>query len=200
MENSGAWEAESASWGRAVFLSDNCCCEVKAKALVFCLGEEEGSRSLWQLARANFSKPSREAEMPRIMDLVWVTGGGGTALIIGPDSDTPVGPGKAIIHSLSLCHLCFPSSAVVKNLSAVQKMQVQPPWVRKIPWRRKWQPTPVCLPGESHGQRSLVAYSSWGWKSQTRLSDWAQTYTHAVYRQERPFLFLMYISLGTWCY
>ena len=30
-------------------------------------------------------------------------------------------------------------------------------WVRKIPWRRKWQPTPVFLPGESHGQRSLAA-------------------------------------------
>ena len=29
-------------------------------------------------------------------------------------------------------------------------------WVRKIPWRRAWQPTPVFLPGESHGQRSLV--------------------------------------------
>ena len=36
------------------------------------------------------------------------------------------------------------------------------PWVRKIPWRRKWQPTPVFLPGESHGQRSLAGYSPWG--------------------------------------
>ena len=35
------------------------------------------------------------------------------------------------------------------------------PWVRKIPWRRAWQPTPVFLPGESHGQRSLVGYSPW---------------------------------------
>ena len=33
------------------------------------------------------------------------------------------------------------------------------PWVRKIPWRRKWQATPVLLPGESHGGRSLVDYS-----------------------------------------
>ena len=32
------------------------------------------------------------------------------------------------------------------------------PWVRKTPWRRKWQPTPVFLPGESHGQRSLAGY------------------------------------------
>jgi len=38
------------------------------------------------------------------------------------------------------------------------------PWVGKIPWRRKWQPTPVSLPGKSHGQRSLVCYSPWGCK------------------------------------
>ena len=34
------------------------------------------------------------------------------------------------------------------------------PWVgKRLPWRRAWQPTPVFLPGESHGQRSLVGYS-----------------------------------------
>ena len=38
-------------------------------------------------------------------------------------------------------------------------------------WRRKWQPTPVFLPGESHGQRSLAGYSPWGCKSWTGLSD-----------------------------
>ena len=37
-------------------------------------------------------------------------------------------------------------------------------WVGKIPWRRKWQPTPVLLPGKSHGWRSLVGYSPWGHK------------------------------------
>ena len=36
------------------------------------------------------------------------------------------------------------------------------PWVRKIPWSRKWQPTPVLLPGKFHGQRSLAGYSPWG--------------------------------------
>ena len=35
-------------------------------------------------------------------------------------------------------------------------------------WRRKWQPTPVLLPGESHGGRSLVGYSSWGGKESDR--------------------------------
>ena len=38
------------------------------------------------------------------------------------------------------------------------------PWVGKISWRRKWYPSPVFLPGESHGQRSLVGCSTWGCK------------------------------------
>ena len=38
------------------------------------------------------------------------------------------------------------------------------PWVGKICWRTKWQPTPVLLPGKSYEQRSLVGYSSWGCK------------------------------------
>ena len=36
------------------------------------------------------------------------------------------------------------------------------PWVRKIPWSRKWQPTAVFLPGKFHGQRSQACYSLWG--------------------------------------
>ena len=42
------------------------------------------------------------------------------------------------------------------------------PWVGKIAWRRKWQPTPVFFPGEFHGQRSLVGYSPWGFKESDR--------------------------------
>ena len=37
-------------------------------------------------------------------------------------------------------------------------------WVGKIPWRRKWQPAPIFLPGKFHGRRSLVGYSPWGRK------------------------------------
>ena len=44
-------------------------------------------------------------------------------------------------------------------------------------WRRKWQPTPVFWPGESHGQRRLAGYSLRGRKSQTSLSDYAHTHT-----------------------
>ena len=48
-------------------------------------------------------------------------------------------------------------------------------WVRKIPWRGAWQPTPIFLPGESQGQRSLVGYSLWGHKE---LDVTAETYMH----------------------
>ena len=53
------------------------------------------------------------------------------------------------------------------------------PWVRMIPWQRKWQPTPVFLPEKFHGQRSLQATVHGATKSQTQLSDSAHTHTHA---------------------
>ena len=43
--------------------------------------------------------------------------------------------------------------------------------VGEIPWRRKWQPTLVFLPGKSHRQRSLAGYSPWGCKDSDQLSD-----------------------------
>ena len=45
------------------------------------------------------------------------------------------------------------------------------PWVGKIPWRRKWQPTPVLLPGKSHVWRSLVGYSPWGCKELDKIEQ-----------------------------
>ena len=42
--------------------------------------------------------------------------------------------------------------------------RVSIPGLRRFPWRRAWQPTPVSLPGKSHGQRSLGGYSPWGCK------------------------------------
>ena len=52
---------------------------------------------------------------------------------------------------------------MVKNLPAVQETQVQSlGW--EEPLEKKWLPTPVFMPGESHGQRSLVGYSPWGCK------------------------------------
>ena len=53
----------------------------------------------------------------------------------------------------------------------------QSPWVGKIPWKRKRQPTPVLLPGKSHGQSSLVGYSPWGRKERTWSSDFTYSLT-----------------------
>ena len=49
-------------------------------------------------------------------------------------------------------------------------------WVGKFPWRRAWQPTPVFMPGESHGQRSLAGYGPWG--SQHVRHNWATEHAH----------------------
>ena len=51
------------------------------------------------------------------------------------------------------------------------------PWLRKIPWRRKWQPTPVLLPEKSHGQKSLVGYSPWGHK-ESNMTEWLSVHAH----------------------
>ena len=58
----------------------------------------------------------------------------------------------------------FQVALVIKNLpaNAGDKRHRFDPWVRKIPWRTALQPTPVFLPGESHGQKSLVGYSPRG--------------------------------------
>ena len=62
----------------------------------------------------------------------------------------------------------FSGGSVVKEkIHLLYRRPEFDPWVRKIPWRRKWQPAPVFLPGESHAQRSLVGYSPWGQKELT---------------------------------
>ena len=57
------------------------------------------------------------------------------------------------------------------------------PWVGKIPWRKAWHPTPVFLPGESNGWRSLVGCSPWGCKESERLKQLSM-YTHTQDKEE----------------
>ena len=75
----------------------------------------------------------------------WVTEeqGGGRLCIFFSHTHTH------IPHALSLCHLKCSSPSFLQSQSF-------------NPWRRKWQPTLVFLPGKSHGQRSLAVYSPWG--------------------------------------
>ena len=69
---------------------------------------------------------------------------------------------------------------VVKNPAANEE-DMRPgfnSWVGKIPWRREWQPTPVLLPGESHGQRNLVGYSPQDSKDADMTESTCHTHTH----------------------
>ena len=75
---------------------------------------------------------------------------------------------ETLLHTVSIYWLSAPNLAfniytgIMDTISlSISRFE---PWVRKIPWRRAWQPTPVFLPGEFHEQRSLVGYSPWGRK------------------------------------
>ena len=92
------------------------------------------------------------------------------------------------------------SSAVaqmVKHLSTMWET-----WVRslgwEVPWRRKWQPAPVFLPGEFHGQRSLAGYSPWGHKE----LDMAEQLTHlaSFYGTEDCSLWTQDMSIDRLCH
>ena len=52
------------------------------------------------------------------------------------------------------------------------------PWLRKIPWSGAQQPTPIFLPGEFHGQRSLAGYSPWSYKELDTTEQLIYTPTH----------------------
>ena len=69
------------------------------------------------------------------------------------------------------------------------------PWIGKIPWKRKWQHTPVFLPGESHGQRS---YSPWGLKEShtTEQTQFSQNYFQSYYYHD--FLPWNFLSRQSW--
>jgi len=75
-------------------------------------------------------------------------------------------PSPSLLKFMSI-ELVMPSNHLMLYRSLLRLQCRKPgfdPWVGKIPCRRKWQPTPVFLPGESCGQRSLVSYSPWGCK------------------------------------
>ena len=63
------------------------------------------------------------------------------------------------------------------------------PWVGKIPWGRKWQPTPVLLPGKSHGRRTLVGYTVHG-VQQRGIYDWATSLSLTVQSLSHVQLFM----------
>ena len=85
----------------------------------------------------------------------------------GPRCSSQIGgsqrPCRAVTVDSSIVGLPCVSNGKKKICLQCRRPRVDP-WVGKAPWRRAWQPTPVFLPGESHGQRSLAGYSPWGHK------------------------------------
>ena len=102
--------------------------------------------------------------------------------------------GTSILFSIALAPIYIPTNLgwasqvalVVKKPPAnTGDMRVRS-LGRKIPWRRAWQPSPLSLPGESHGQRSLVGYSPWGRKeSDTTAQLSRHAYKLTVTKEEK---------------
>ena len=80
---------------------------------------------------------------------------------------------------------------IIKCLPTMQETQVQS-LGQKIPWRRKWQPTPIFLSEESHGERNLVGYSPWGCKE---LDMTEHAHMEYVSRRSKTGLIKKYRSL-----
>ena len=71
------------------------------------------------------------------------------------------------------------------------------PQVGKLPWRRKWQPTPVFFPAKSHGQRSLVGYSPYGHKESDMIEELINTITCMFHFFGKPGLILHFHRWGS---
>ena len=85
----------------------------------------------------------------------------------------------------------------IKRLPTRPETQVHP-WVAKFPWRRKWQPTPVLLPGESHGWRSLVGYNPWGHK-ELDTTDWQLSLSKYIrFRTAMCSWLINFFIIGEW--
>ena len=72
------------------------------------------------------------------------------------------------------------------------------PWVWKVSWRRKWQPTPVYLTGKSRGQRSLVGYSSWGHK-ESDTTSWLNN-SNEYMKYTRDISKVRSLAVHWWCH
>ena len=112
----------------------------------------------------------------------WNTGKG-PGVVQKSDSEwkmnIPYFPSPYSLRVATINNLGFPGGASGKEPTCQcrrHKRLRSDPWVGKIPWRGKRQPTPVFLPGESHGQRSLTGYSPWRWESDTTEVTEPSTY------------------------
>ena len=91
-----------------------------------------------------------------------------------------------VLYDFDTCIVtCFPGGSEVKSFCFQCGRPGFNPWVGKIPWRRKWQPTPVFFPGESREWRSLVDPSPWGHK-ESDTTERLHYYYHHHYSDMHP--------------
>ena len=86
--------------------------------------------------------------------IVWDRSGKGACSLPGSLKDV-----LGVMKMTIMARRASQGTQMVKNLPASAADGGFSPWVRKIPWRGKWQRTPIFFPGKSHGQRSLAGYS-----------------------------------------
>ena len=89
--------------------------------------------------------------------------GWGLTCIIVCEVSTDFSPEKGVLELPHMVGMGFPGGASGKEPACQcrrHKRHTFNSWVRNIPWKRAWQPTPVFFPGESHGQRSLAGLQS----------------------------------------
>ena len=126
----------------------------------------------WEKSRSTKEPPALsqkqapECQRPRSLGVGTDTG------LTAPLLSVPVSwserPGVTNCRGLA----CWPSG---EESACQRRRHGFDPWMGTIPWRRKWPPTPVFLPGKSRGQRSLVGHSPWGREGRTRLTTHADT-------------------------
>ena len=104
-------------------------------------------------------------------------------VFMNPPSQKPFLFSPVLLCFMFLTWGAFLVAQMVKNLLHCGRPRFDP-WVGKIPCRREWLPTPVFLPGESHGRRSLTGYSPWG--RRVRQDPVTNTF---------PFMFLVYWTM-----
>ena len=122
-------------------------------------------RTYWWVTRLKFTEDLYFANLSRYFLSLWNIDRWRTPhrSMWGGDGNQKLSIHSDSIHLLWTIHrVGFPGGSV-----SMQETQVWS-WVRKIPWRRKWQPTPGFLPGKSHGQRSLAVYIPWACKKKKK--------------------------------
>ena len=102
-------------------------------------------------------------------------------------------------------HLGFPGSTLVKNPPANRgNVGLTPRW-GKIPWRRKWQPTPVFLPGKFYGHRRPMGYSPWDCKELDMtegltFKKFAFLYSSYIYIYIYMYIYYIYVCVCIYIY